>query len=425
MALFCWTRLPATASQVDIDQRLPWPQTLALGMQYLVVMLGATVAPLLMGFDVNLAMLMCGVATLLFYLTTGGQVPSFMGCSSVFVGVVLTLTAYPGAGVNDGLGDVLGGVIACGLLTCVLGVLVRWLGPGWMLALLPPVVNGTILLVVGTSLATIPVRMHGGAPVDIAVQLGTATLLALLLTARRRGVRQVAVVLALLAGTLAYAALVKLFGIGTPIALHTLQQSAWFGLPALQMPRFHLSTILTLTPLMLVLAVETLSHVRAVGDMTQRDLAGQMGNALIGDGLGTMVSGSTGGPPMTSYAENIGIMSATRVYSTAVLVAAGLLAVLLGLSPVLGAVVRLIPTPVLGGVVIVVFGMIAVAGVRMLLGHAVNLEQPRNQVIIAVPLMLGAGHLSISAGQLTLDGITVASIAAIVLHLLIPGRADH
>lgn len=423
MTLFRWTRVPADRALVCVDERVPWPQTIALGTQYLVVMLGATVAPLLMGFDPNLAMLMCGISTLLFYLITAGQVPSFLGCSSTFIGAVVAVSGHAGSGPNAKLGAVLGGVIAAGMFACMLGLLVRGFGARWILHLLPPVVNGTILLVIGANLAMIPAHMlEGASTFDASMQLGTTATLALLMTAPFRRMRRMAVMIALAAGTGLYAAFANGFSIGTPVTLHTWQQAAWFGLPVLHAPQFHFSTMATLVPLALVLAVETLSHVKAVGDMTGRDLHGQMGNALIGDGLGTMLSGGCGGPPLTSYAENIGIMAATRVYSSAVLVMAGVLATGLGLSPRVGELLRLIPTPILGGVVIVVFGMIAVAGIRMLIEHAIDLQRPRNQLIVAIPLVLGAGHFTFPLGNAPLDGIAIASFAAILLQALLPGR---
>lgn len=423
MPLFRWTRLPAGSSIADIDQRLSWPHTLILGTQYFTVMLGAMVAALLMGFDPSLSLLMCGISTLLFYVVTAGRVPSFMGTSGVFVGAVIALTDYDGQGGNAHLGAVLGGILFCGAATFLLGITVRRFGTRWIMALLPPVVTGTILLLVGTSLASIPATMHDGTPFGTGILLATAALLAVLLTSRHQFVRRIALLAALLIGTLVHALSGSALSLAAPISLQPLTQAAWFGLPAFQAPRLDVATSMTLLPLVLVLAVETLTHVKTVGDMTGRDLQGQMGNALVADGVGTMLSGSSGGPPMTSYAENVGLMATTRVYSTAVLVVAGILAVVLGLSPKLGAVLRLIPAPVLGGVVLVMFGMIAIAGIRMLHDHAVDLRQPRNQVIVLVPLMLGAGHFSLSLGALTFDGVSVASVAAIALQAMLPRRA--
>jgi len=422
MPLFHWTPLPPDAIDCNVDQRPSWARTVALGAQYLVVMLGATVGPMLMGFDPNLAMLMCGVATLVFYVTTSGQVPSFMGCSSVFIGVVVTLTAYAGHGPNAGLDRVLGAVVVGGLLICLLGMTMHRMGAGWVLRVLTPTVNGSILLLVGASLAVVPARMQSGNAFDKVMLFLTAALVAVFYSARSLRVRQTAVLLALLSGTALHAVLANGLGWATPLSLQAVRQAAWIGMPALRPPELHLPTVLTLLPLTVVLVVETLSHVKAVGDMTGRDLRGQMGPALIGDGLGTVLSGGAGGPPMTSYAENVGIMMATRVYSTAVLVVAALLAVGLGLSPRFGAVLRLIPAPVLGGVVMVVFGTIAVAGIRLLIGPGTDLRQPRTQLIIAVPLMLGAGHFSLKVGDVTLDGIAIASFAAIALELLLPRR---
>jgi putative pyrimidine permease RutG len=407
------------------DERLAWPQTLALGLQHVVAMFGATVlAPLLMGFDPNVAILMSGIGTLLFFFMVGGRVPSFLGSSFAFIGVVISATGYGGSGPNAQIGLALGGIVACGALYFLIGALVQWLGTGWVERLMPPVVTGAIVAVIGLNLASVPIKNMAPTPFDAWVQALTFLSVALV-AVRSRGLLQRLLILAgLLIASVLYAVLTNGLGLGKPMDFSGVAQAAWFGLPHFASPRFEAGALLLIAPVALILVAENLGHLKAVGAMTGRDIDRDMGRAFMGDGLATMLSGAAGGTGVTTYAENIGVMAANRIYSTAVFVVAGLLAVVLGFSPKFGALIQTIPLPVMGGVSIVVFGLIAVSGAKIWVDNRVDFSQHHNLMLAAITLILGTGDYTLHLGGFTLGGIGTATFGALLLNgVLAPGRA--
>ncbi|MGM9516232.1 solute carrier family 23 protein [Roseateles sp. DB2] len=420
-----WREVAALDGQaVAPDERLAWPQTIALGLQHVVAMFGATVlAPLLMGFDPNVAILMSGIGTLLFFFMVGGRVPSFLGSSFAFIGVVISATGYGGSGPNAQIGLALGGIVACGALYFLIGALVQRLGTGWVERLMPPVVTGAIVAVIGLNLASVPIKNMAPTPFDAWVQALTFLCVALV-AVRSRGLLQRLLILAgLLIASALYALLTNGLGLGKPMDFSAVAQAAWFGLPHFASPRFEAGAMLLIAPVALILVAENLGHLKAVGAMTGRDIDRDMGRAFMGDGLATMLSGAAGGTGVTTYAENIGVMAANRIYSSAVFVVAGLLAVVLGFSPKFGALIQTIPLPVMGGVSIVVFGLIAVAGAKIWVDNRVDFSQQRNLMLAAITLILGTGDYTLRMGGFALGGIGTATFGALLLNLLLaPGR---
>lgn len=404
------------------DQRLPWPQTFALGVQHVVAMFGATVlAPLLMGFDPNVAILMSGVGTLLFFLIVGGRVPSYLGSSFAFIGVVIAASGYAGAGPNANIGVALGGIIACGLLYTLIGLVVMAAGTAWIERLMPPVVTGAVVAVIGLNLAPIAVKGVGATTFD-----GWMAVLTILcvggVAVFTRGLLQKLLILAgLVAAYLIYLVLANGLGLGKPIAFSGVAAAAWFGLPSFAAPVFRAEAMLLIAPVAVILVAENLGHLKAVSAMTGRSMDAFMGRAFVGDGLATMVAGSVGGTGVTTYAENIGVMAATKVYSTLIFVVAALVALVLGFSPKFGALIQTIPSSVLGGVSIVVFGLIAVAGAKIWVDNKVDFSENRNLIVAAVTLVLGAGDFALRIGGFTLGGIGTATFGAILLHALLRG----
>jgi putative pyrimidine permease RutG len=220
-----------------------------------------------------------------------------------------------------------------------------------------------------------------------------------------------------------YALLANLLGLGKPLDFTLLHQAAWFGLPHFTAPTFDGQAMMLIAPVAVILVAENLGHLKAVAGMTGRNMDPYMGRAFVGDGLATMLSGAVGGSGVTTYAENIGVMAVTKVYSTLVFVAAALIAILLGFSPKFGALIHTIPGPVIGGASIVVFGLIAVAGARIWVQNRVDLSQNSNLIMVAVTLVLGAGDFALSLGGFTLGGIGTATFGAILLHALLNRRA--
>lgn len=406
------------------DERLPAPQTFALGVQHVVAMFGATVlAPLLMGFDPNVAILMSGVGTLLFFVVVGGRVPSYLGSSFAFIGVVIAASGYAGQGPNANIGVALGGIVACGLVYTAIGLAVMATGTQWIERLMPPVVTGAVVAVIGLNLAPIAVRSVGSTAFD--GWMAVITILAVGgVAVFTRGLLQKLLILAgLIVAYLVYLVLANGMGLGKPIDFSGVARAAWFGLPGFASPVFKLDAMLLIAPVAVILVAENLGHIKAVSAMTGRNLDPLMGRAFVGDGLATMLAGGVGGTGVTTYAENIGVMAATRIYSSIVFVVAAAVAIVLGFSPKFGALIQTIPASVLGGVSIVVFGLIAIAGAKIWVDNKVDFSENRNLIVAAVTLVLGAGDFALKIGAFTLGGIGTATFGAILLHALLARRA--
>ena len=420
-------RLPDIARRDGVvapDERLPWPQTVAMGAQHVVAMFGATVlAPLLMGFDPNVAILMSGVGTLLFFFVVGGRVPSYLGSSFAFIGVVNAASGYAGSGPNPRLGIALGGIVACGLVYAAIGALVMRTGTRWVERLMPPVVTGAVVAVIGLNLAQIPIKNMAPTGFDTWMQVVTFTSVGLVAVYARGLLRRLLILAGLLLASGVYALLANGLGLAPPLDLSRVAAAPWFGLPRFAAPVFEPHAVLLIAPVAAILVAENLGHLKAVGAMTGRDLDPLLGRAFLGDGLATMVSGSVGGTGVTTYAENIGVMAATRIYSTAVFVVAALIALALGLSPKFGALLQAIPVAVMGGVSIVVFGLIAVAGAKIWIDNRVDFGDNVNLVVAGVTLILGTGDFTLRFGSFTLGGIGTATFGAIALHALLRRRA--
>ena len=429
MGLFQWTEQPAQALQsggvIGPDERLPWPQTALMGVQHVIAMFGATVlAPILMGFDPNLAILMSGIGTLIFFLITGGKVPSYLGSSFAFIGVVIAATAYAGKGPNAAIGVALGGIIACGLIYTLIGAIVQAVGTGWIERFMPPVVTGAVVAVIGLNLAAVPVKNMAANNFESWMQAVTFLCVGLVAVFARGMVQRLLILVGLIVASIVYAVLTNVLGLGKPLDLSGVANAAWFGMPQFHAPEFSAPAMLLIAPVAIILVAENLGHIKAVTAMTGKNLDQYMGRAFIGDGVATMVSGAAGGTGVTTYAENIGVMAATRIYSTAVFFVAALIALLLGFSPKFGALIQAIPLPVMGGVSIVVFGLIAIAGAKIWVDNKVDFSQNKNLIVAAITLILGTGDFTLKFGDFALGGIGTATFGAILLHALL-GRSRN
>jgi len=401
------------------DERLPLVPTLALGVQHVVAMFGATVlAPLLMGFDPNVAILFSGIGTLIFFVAVGGRVPSYLGSSFSFIAAVIAATGYAGSGRNANLPVALGGIIAAGAVYSAIGLVVIKAGYAWIDRLMPPVVTGAIVAVIGLNLAPIAVKGVSGSAFD--TWIGIATIVAVgLVAVRARGFAgRLPILLGGLAGYLLYALLANGLGWGKPIDFATIAAAAWIGLPRFESPVWSASAVTLIAPVAIVLVAENLGHVKAVAAMTGRDLDPYLGRAFLGDGIATMIAGACGGTGVTTYAENIGVMAVTKIYSTLMFVVAAAAAIILGFSPKFGAMIMTIPAPVLGGLAIVVFGLITATGARIWVENRVDFTKGRNLVTAAATLTIGAGDLALKIGGFTLGGIGTATFGAILLYQL-------
>lgn len=416
-----------TPYQGDIDTQpvatneyLPAAQSVMLGVQHVLAMFGATVlAPLLMGFDANLAIMMSGICTILFFVITGGRVPSYLGSSFAFIGVVAAATAHAtGSGTNPNLGVALGGIIACGVLYALIGFIVMGTGTKWIEKLMPPVVTGAVVMIIGLNLAPVTVSNVQGKPFELWMTLITVLCMGAIAVFGRGFIQRLLLLLGLVLAYAIYAIVANGFGMGMPIDFSVIANAAWFGMPNFSSPVFDMNAMLIIAPVAFILVAENLGHIKAVGAMTGENLTPYLGRAFVADGVATALSAGVGGTGMTTYGENIGVMAVTRVYSTIVFVLAGVFAILLGLSPKFGALIQTIPSPVLTGASIVVFGLIAIAGAKIWIDNRVDFSRNKNLMVAAITVILGTGDFGLMIGSFNLGGIGTATFAAILLNWL-------
>jgi uracil-xanthine permease len=410
---------------VKPDERLSWPKTIGVGAQHVVAMFGATfVFPIIMGLDPNLAIMMSGVCTILFLLIVSGRVPSYLGTSASFVGAVVAIRAAGGTTAN-----VTGAILVAGLTLAIVGIIVHVIGGQAVRRVLPPVVSGAVVMLIGFNLAPVVAGVYWPQDPGVAFTVMAFTILAAV--AFRGFFARIAVFLALIFGFLLSWVLDAVLGpitsaTGTGevtthlrVDLSGVQDAAWFGLPTLHAPEFQLQFILLALPGVIALIAENTGHVRAVSEMTGENLDPYLGRALFADGFGTALSSAVGGSPTTTYAENIGVMAATRVYSTAAYYVAAIVAILLGLIPKFGALVSATPGGVLGGITVVLYGMIGLLGAKIWIENKVDFGNPVNLVPMAAAIIIGVGNVSMSFGDdFELSGIALGSIVAIVAYHL-------
>ena len=411
---------------VATNEYLPLGQTLMLGIQHVLAMFGATVlAPLLMGFDANLAIMMSGICTILFFIMTGGRVPSYLGSSFAFIGVVSAVTAHTaGSGANPNLSVALGGIVACGVLYALIGFLVMAVGTNWIERLMPPVVTGAVVMIIGLNLAPVTVSGVAGKPFELVMSLVTVLCMSGIAVFATGFMKRLLLLLGLVLAYVIYAIATNGMGLGTPIDFSVIGDAKWIGMPNFSAPTFDTQAMLVIAPVALILVAENLGHIKAVGAMTGENLTPQLGKAFVADGVATALSAGVGGTGMTTYGENIGVMAVTRVYSTIVFVVAGVFAVFLGLSPKFGALIQTIPSPVLTGASIVVFGLITIAGAKIWIDNRVDFSDNKNLMVGAITLILGTGNFGLMIGSFDLGGIGTATFMAIFLNWLLNLKSE-
>lgn len=405
--MFRWTlhgdgRTVGPTSIVKPEERLTWPLTIGIGAQHVVAMFGATfLVPLITGFPPSTTLLFSGIGTLLFLIITQNKVPSYLGSSFAFIAPITASTQA------DSMGAALGGVLVTGVLLAAFGLLVQKVGTGWIGTLMPPVVMGSIVALIGLNLVpTTYENNFSQSPLT-----ATLTLVAIVLcTALFKGLLgRVSVLVGVVVGYLI--AVLRGEVDFTPVA-----EAAWLGLPEFHTPSFNLGLLPIFLPVILVLLAENVGHVTSVGTMTGRNLDHMVGRTLTADGVATALSATFGGSPTTTYGENIGVMSATRVYSTAAYWVAGIVAILLAMSPKIGALINTIPPGVLGGVTFVLYGLIAIVGFRMWIDGKVDFSRPKNQISAGVALVIAIADLHWELGGFAFTGIALGTLAALVIY---------
>ncbi|MGX0629817.1 uracil-xanthine permease [Corynebacterium afermentans] len=413
---FGWTlhgdgRTVRPGAVVAPDERLSWPRTIGIGMQHVVAMFGATLlVPTLTGFPVNTTLLFSGLGTIIFLLITRNKVPSYLGSSFAFIAPLTASQQY-------GVGAQLGGVLLTGVTLILVGIIVEWAGKRVIDAVMPPAVTGAIVALIGFNLAPTAVSNVETQPWVAGVTLLTVVVV----TVATRGLlSRLSILIGVLVGWL-FAAMTG--GLGED-ALQTIADAPWIGLPQFHQPEFHVSAVLVTLPVLVVLIAENVGHVKAVSEMTGLNLDDMQGRALIGDGIATTLAGGFGGSGTTTYAENIGVMAATKVYSTAAYWVAAVFAIVLAFIPKFGAVIFTIPAGVLGGACLVLYGLIGMLGVRIWQDNKVDFTDPANLTAAAVALIVGIGNLTLDVGAVTLEGIALGSVGIIVVYPLMRWAYD-
>jgi NCS2 family nucleobase:cation symporter-2 len=392
------------------DERLSYPITLGIGMQHVVAMFGATfIVPVIMGFPTSTTLLFSGIGTMLFLIITANRVPSYLGSSFALLAPVAAIAPLAqGQSTLDGaaISLALGGILITGIALAVVGAVVHLAGAGWIPVVMPPVVTGTIVAHIGFNLAGAAKANVDAAPIEAAI-----TIVAILaITVLFRGlVGRLAIVLGVAVGYAAAA-------VRGTVDLAPVAAAAWIGLPSLHAPHVTSAAWGLFLPVVLVLVAENVGHVKTVATMTGRNLDRYLGRALFADGVATTLAGAGGGSATTTYAENIGVMAASRVYSTLAYWVAAAFAVLLGLCPKFGALAASVPTGVLGGAGVVLYGMIGVLGARIWVQNRVDFSSPTNLMTAAVGLILGIGGFTLVVGDLTLGAIGLGSFSALLVY---------
>ncbi|MHB0929446.1 MAG: uracil-xanthine permease family protein [Candidatus Nanopelagicales bacterium] len=402
--MFSWTlhgdgRRVTPGEVVAPAERLSWPRTIGIGAQHIAAMFGATfLVPLLTGFPPTTTLLFSGIGTLLFVFITRNRIPSYLGSSFAFIAPVVAATK------GGSMADALGGIVGVGVLLIIVGLIVQAAGAHWIEVFMPPVVTGTIVAVIGLNLAGVA---KGGITAQPGIGMVTLATIFLISVISRGFLARVAIVAGLVVG---YLFALTQNGVDTK----GIADAAWFGLPSLTAPSFKFSAMLLFVPVVLVLIAENVGHVKAVATMTGQDLDGDMGRAIMADGIATTIAGFGGGSGTTTYAENIGVMAATRVYSTLAYMFAGVGAILLSLSPKLGAVLHSVPAGVLGGAGVALYGMIGLLGARIWIENRVNFSDPTNLFIAAACLVIGISDVTYTNGDYTFNGIVISTVLAVV-----------
>lgn len=412
---------------IGVEEKLPPIQALPLGLQHFLSMFGATVlVPMLMGFSPSVSVMCSGIGTALYLLVTRGKIPSYLGPSFSFIGPVVMASATAGA---SGVGSA---IVGAGLIFILCALVVRVVGTDWITRFIPTVVMAEIIFVIGCGLANTAINdvflCDGHEASWPALVVGLVALLVVIFCSCF-GKRILSTIPVLMGAVVAYL-LSWAFGM---VDFTPVMEAAWIGLPDITFPTFDLGAIVLVSPIALVVVIEHIGHLFVIGSMTGRNYNPLLWRSLLGDGLATTVAGFLGALPATTFAENIGVLSVTRVFATQVFWYAAAAAFIVGgFCPKLGALVGTIPDSVIGGVSIVIFGLIACNALKMLVDNQIDMNSMRNIIVFGGPAIVGIGMQALGAGipvgDYSIPGLAVAALTGIALNLVLPNcsnsRAD-
>lgn len=397
---------------IQVHERPPITKTIPLSLQHLFAMFGSTVlVPILFKVDPATILLFNGIGTLLYLIICRGKIPAYLGSSFAFISpvfAVLSQYSYEAA---------LGGFIAVGAVFVLVGIIIRAVGTSWIDFIFPPAAMGAIVAVIGLELMPTAANMAGltaKEPDTVAITVGIATL-AITLVAQVM-FRGFLAIIPILIGIIGGYILSIAFGI---VDFSLVEQAPWFALPTFYTPEFNLTAITIILPAALVVIAEHVGHLFVTGNIVGADLTKDPGldRSIIGNGLSTMISGCFGSTPNTTYGENIGVLAISKVFSTWVIGGAAIFAIILSCFGKLAAAIQSIPVPVMGGVSMLLFGVIAASGIRVLVDSKIDYNNPINLMLTAVVLGIGVSTASITIGSTTLSGMSLATVVAIILSV--------
>ncbi|GAA0476251.1 MULTISPECIES: uracil permease [Tatumella] len=400
---------------IAVDERPSLLQTIPLSLQHLFAMFGATVlVPILFHVNPATILLFNGLGTLLYLFICKGKIPAYLGSSFAFISPVLLL-------LPQGYNVALGGFILCGVLFCLVGLLVKKAGTGWLNIMFPPAAMGAIVAIIGLELASIAAGMAGLLPAEGAtIDSKTVTVSLVTLGVTVFGsvlFRGFLAIIPILIGVVFGYMLASFMGM---VNWTGVEQAHWFALPVFYKPRFEWAAMLTILPAALVVIAEHVGHLVVTANIVKRDLIKDPGlhRSMFANGLSTVISGFFGSTPNTTYGENIGVMAITRVYSTWVIGGAAVIAIFLSCIGKLAAVIQAIPVPVMGGVSLLLYGVIAASGIRVLIDSKVDYSKPQNLMLTAIILIIGVSGAKIQLGAVELKGMALATVVGVILSIL-------
>ena len=410
MSLFTWKlhgngKTLRPGEVVEPDERLTWTRTAGIGAQHVIAMFGATfLVPILTGFDPSTTLMFTAISTALFLLINANKLPSYLGSSFGLIAPVMAVTTA-----HKGIAVASFGIMCTGLLLALIGVLVHFAGAKWIDIIMPPVVNGAIVAIIGFNLGPAVWKNFKLAPDTALVTLVAVMLIAVIF---RGLLGRLNILLGVLVGY-AYACFQG------QVDFKKIEEASWIGFPKFHTPQIDFSVLLMFLPVVLVLIAENVGHVKSVSQMTGRDYDSKIGTALFADGFGTAIAGLFGGCGTTTYGENIGVMAATKVYSTAAYWCAAAFAFILSLCPKFGAIVNSIPAGVLGGVTTLLYGMIGMIGVRIWVENKVNFDKPVNIMIAAIVMIIGIANFQFAVSGIQFNGIAIGTVVVLVVYHLL------
>jgi len=419
---------------IQTDEKLPILQAIPLSLQHLMAMFGATVlVPILTGLDPGVGLMTSGIGTLLYLICTRNKIPSYLGSSFAFIGPLIAVGGGAAA-IAAGKGNLpaaLGGLVAAGVVYMIVAGFVKAFGTGWLNKLLPPALVGAVVIVIGLGLSATAVKMSLYPFADATKAMEPKLLLvafitlasAIIFSSYFKGfMKTIPVLLGVIVG----------YVVSIPLGLVSFDKivsAPWIGLPNVTFPTFDLGAMLIIAPVAFVVIVEHIGHLLVINEITGKDFTPMLPESLFGDGLATAISGALGGTPSTTYAENIGVMAVTKVYATQLFWYAGAFAFLIGgFIPKVNEAIKSIPTPVMGGISLLLFGLIASSGLRLLVKSGIDYSHSRNLIMSSVVLVIGigmeTGGFVIPLGKYAVPGMALATLIGVILNLILPKESE-